>query len=210
MLDKITQQNHYVYAYIREDGTPYYIGKGKGNRAWDNKHTVGAPPKNRIIFLETNLTNVGACAIERRLIKWWGRKDLGTGILLNLTEGGDGIDPETARRMTTKYHSNLTDSQRALRNKNCSNGQRKRFELPESVETRKRKSKSHQGHYLIESPDGRTWETKIGLKDFSEQFKEEINLTYWQLFRAYRKTYTNTGSSRNRKDSNKWTVTRIA
>ena len=83
---------YYVYAYLRKNSrTPYYIGKGHDDRYKQKSHKVKIPTDpDRIVFLETNLTEIGALAIERRMIRWYGRKDLGTGILRNMTDGGEG------------------------------------------------------------------------------------------------------------------------
>jgi hypothetical protein len=81
----------YTYAWLREDGTPYYIGKGKGKRAWSKDHKPCHPPVlDRIIILKKNLTEEQAFKHEIYMIAVFGRKDKGTGILRNCSDGGEG------------------------------------------------------------------------------------------------------------------------
>jgi len=107
-------KNFYVYAYIRQDGTPYYIGKGLGKRAWARSDRTVFPKKDfsNIFIVESNLTDIGALAIERRLIKWHGRIDNNTGILHNKTDGGDGnsgwIMPEEVKAKISKSRKGST------------------------------------------------------------------------------------------------------
>ena len=82
---------YYTYAYLREDKTPYYIGKGKDDRIYSTNRRIKPPKdKSRIIYLKQNLTEAEAFKHEIYMISVLGRKDLGTGILRNRTNGGEG------------------------------------------------------------------------------------------------------------------------
>ena len=106
----------YVYTYLREDGTPYYIGKGSGNRAWkSHKRTNGTEllpkDKSKIIILIDGLEEQVAFNYEEFLIFEYGRKDLGTGILRNVSNGGEGSSgykhtEDALSRITEKARTN--------------------------------------------------------------------------------------------------------
>ena len=100
----------YTYAYLRSKdsktakaGTPYYIGKGHGKRAYNPHRRTPVPKdKSKIVILKENLSEKEAFAYEKEMILFYGRKDIGTGILMNWTDGGEGPSnpsPETRKRM---------------------------------------------------------------------------------------------------------------
>jgi group I intron endonuclease len=131
-------------------------------------------------------------------------KTLHTGY--NITAGGDGHDSESAKL----FWKNASEEWKQKRALSCSAGQKKRYaNTKDSESTRKRKSDSHKGTYKIVAPDGREWITSAGLKEFAEIFKDEIKISYWELFGAYRKCYNNTQVTVKRKNENRWKVTRI-
>ena len=82
---------YYTYAYLREDGTPYYIGKGKDKRLYYKYGKNCKPPKDRskIIKLKQNLTEEDAFKHEIYMIAVFGKKCDGTGILMNIADGGN-------------------------------------------------------------------------------------------------------------------------
>ena len=87
-----------VYIHRRLDNKDiFYIGIGKNESRIDSKRNRNKYWKNIVnkygyesyIFIN-NITWSQACNLEKYLINFYGRKDLGNGNLVNMTDGGDG------------------------------------------------------------------------------------------------------------------------
>ncbi len=95
--------NYYTYIWNRADGTPYYVGKGSGNRAFRKHRTIGwAPPSRARIIVEHWDSEEDAYKMEKFYIRLFGRKDNGTGILRNLTDGGERPPLRTYQSSSTR------------------------------------------------------------------------------------------------------------
>lgn len=91
------ENKFYVYLYHRsknskhgEIGSPYYVGKGSGRRAWAKRHRV-KPPEDRALIeiISKDMNEADALQAEMLLIMLYGRADRRTGCLRNYTDGGE-------------------------------------------------------------------------------------------------------------------------
>jgi len=189
----VNPNRFYTYAYLREDKTPYYIGKGTGDRIYSTNRRNNPPKdKSRIIFLKQNLTEEEAFRHEIYMIAVFGRKDLETGILRNKTYGGDGISgyvfSEETKKKLSEAHKGKTHSEESKRkmsevNKGKTLSEEHKIKLSEakkgktfSEESKRKMSEAHKGKTFSEESKRKMSEAHKG-KTFSEEHKRKISET---------------------------------
>jgi hypothetical protein len=158
----------YVYAYLRsrpskygEIGSPYYIGKGQTDRRFSKFHNAKPPqdPANNVLLKE-GLAETDALVEEIRLIKLYGRIDIGTGCLRNRTDGGDGtsgfIHPsESKEKMRLSHVGEIRPCR--------------------SQETRNKMSQAHLGRKKSPEAAKKSRLARTGVKR-SPEFRERMRL----------------------------------
>ena len=187
----VNPNRFYTYAYLREDKTPYYIGKGTGDRIYSTNRRNNPPKdKSRIIFLKQNLTEEEAFRHEIYMIAVFGRKDLETGILRNKTYGGDGISgyvfSEETKKKLSEAHKGKTHSEESKRkmsevNKGKTLSEEHKIKLSEakkgktfSEESKRKMSEAHKGKTFSEEHKRKISETNKG-RTLSEETRRKMS-----------------------------------
>lgn len=173
----------YVYLWLRHKNSkhgarlsPYYVGKGSGNRAFNPRQRRVKPPKDQsfIVFAQEGLTEQEAFDLERYYIALYGRKDLGTGILGNFTDGGEGVSglriSQEARDKISRAHTDKVVSQETRDKLSRANMGSQHFLGKTHTQEARSKIAQARLRYLCEltDPNGEIYVTD-NLTDFAKQ-----------------------------------------
>lgn len=171
----------YVYRHIRLDkNEPFYIGIGSDNnykranekydrsKFWKNIYKNGI----EVEILMDNLTWEQACEKEKEFILLYGRLDIGTGILCNLTFGGDGTLGVVKSKETILKHS-ISAKKNVELNKEFFNkiAEKGRNSLKNKEYHRLRRGKP-SGYKHTEESKIKISLSKIGLKSSKERLEK--------------------------------------
>ena len=155
----------YSYLWLRADGTPYYAGKGHGRRAFTGRgHNLHSPSDNARILVFPMANEAEAFESEIALIELFGRKDLGTGCLRNLTNGGEGAAGMIVSVATRKKQS-------AAKKGKPSNWKGKKA----SEETRRKQSESAKRRPCLNAG----WNRGIPNSEEMKQKKSAVMKQFW-------------------------------
>lgn len=131
-IGEFKREPFYVYALLRPNGLPFYIGKGKRDRIFAHEKEVkdktNKTHKHNLIrkilreegelkyhIFHFTFDEKEAFEFETKLIAYYGRADTGVGILVNHADGGQGAsgairteeqNKETSRKITEHYEKN--------------------------------------------------------------------------------------------------------
>ena len=92
------ENNWYLYRHLKPSGEVFYIGIGKTKnfkRAYSKNNrnkwrkNIVSKYEFEVQILTKDLSEQDIKDLERALISWYGRRDLGKGTLVNLTDGGE-------------------------------------------------------------------------------------------------------------------------
>jgi hypothetical protein len=106
-------RDFYVYLHRKATtGEVFYVGKGTGDRAWQTSPSRRGTYWSRVagkhgVIVEIvagNLQEWYAHELEADLIALYGRKDIGLGPLINLTDGGEGVSGRVLSEESAARH----------------------------------------------------------------------------------------------------------
>jgi group I intron endonuclease len=181
-----------VYQHRRNDTNEiFYVGIGRDNKRPHCKSRRNIIWKNivnkhgyTVEILHEDLPYEECKEIERELISIHGRKDLGTGTLCNLTDGGDGV--------VGFFHSDETKRKITESKLNISDETKRRMSESKTGEKHPFFGKTHSDETKIKMIESQTGEKHHMFgKTHSDETKRKIREKMWEIRRKNKESLDN-------------------